>query len=472
MSNTNISETIPFLPEIDDNKDEDGRWWKNVLDLEEAKKQVLFSLPMIVTNVVYYSITLVSVMFAGHLGELQLAGATLASSWATVTGFAFMTGLSGALETLCGQGFGAKIYRILGIYLQSSCIISCSFAILISILWFFTEPILIFLQQDAEISKTAALYIKYLIPGLFAYGLVQNILRFLQSQSILMPLVWFSVLPLALHLGIVYALVNWTDLGFKGAPLAASISLWISLVFLSSYVVLAQRFEETWPGLSSESFRLVFANLKLAIPSAAMVCLEYWAFELLVLLAGLMPNSEVTTSLIAMCVNTESIAYMITYGLSAAASTRVSNELGAENPRKAKTAMAVSLKLSILLALTVVVALAFGHNIWAAFFTNTASIINQFASITPFLLISITIDSFQGILSGVARGSGWQVLAVWANLGTFYLIGMPVAGLLAFKFKLYAKGCNLRLNRRKRKQLGYIEERNKGGPKQNFSKIN
>ncbi|TYG71625.1 hypothetical protein ES288_D05G412100v1 [Gossypium darwinii] len=131
---------------------------------------------------------------------------------------------------------------------------------------------------------------------------------------------------------------------------------------------------------------------------------------------------------------------MITYGLSAAASTRVSNELGAENPRKAKTAMAVSLKLSILLVLTVVVTLAFGHNIWAASFTNTASIINQFASITPFLLISITIDSFQGILSGVARGSGWQVLAVlavWANLGTFYLIGMPVAGILAFKFKLY-----------------------------------
>nr|TYH74556.1 hypothetical protein ES332_D05G407100v1 [Gossypium tomentosum] len=406
MSNTNISETVLLLPEIDDNDNEDGRWWKNVLDLEEAKKQVLFSLPMIVTNVVYFSIPLVSVMFAGHLGELQLAGATLANSWATVTGFAFMH-----WKHFCGQGFGAKIYRRLGIYLQSSCIISCSFAILISILWFFTEPILIFLQQDAEISKTAALYIKYLIPGLFAYGLVQNILRFFQSQSILMPLVWFSVLPLALHLGIVYALVNWTNLGFIGAPLAASISLWISLVLLSSYVVLAQRFEETWPGLSSESFRLVFANLKLAIPSAAMVC-----------------------------VNTESIAYMITYGLSAAASTRVSNELGAENPRKAKTAMAVSLKLSILLALTVVVALAFGHNIWAASFTNTASIINQFASITPFLLISITIDSFQGILSGVARGSGWQVLAVWANLGTFYLIGMPVAGLLAFKFKLYAKG--------------------------------
>ncbi|GMI87181.1 hypothetical protein HRI_002387400 [Hibiscus trionum] len=58
------------------------------------------------------------------------------------------------------QGFGAKTYRILGIYLQSSCIISCSFAIVISVLWFYTEHILILLQQEAEISRTAALYIK------------------------------------------------------------------------------------------------------------------------------------------------------------------------------------------------------------------------------------------------------------------------------------------------------------------------
>ena len=69
-------------------------WWKRVLDVEEAKKQVLFGLPMILTNVFYYSITLVSVMFAGHLGELELAGATLANSWATVTGIAFMVILS------------------------------------------------------------------------------------------------------------------------------------------------------------------------------------------------------------------------------------------------------------------------------------------------------------------------------------------------------------------------------------------
>ncbi|GLU23343.1 hypothetical protein SLE2022_393600 [Rubroshorea leprosula] len=386
-----------------------GSWWGNVLDVGEAKNQVLFSLPMILTNVFYYSIPLVSVMFAGHLGELELAGATLANSWANVTGFAFMVGLSGALETLCGQGFGAKANLIL-------------------------------LKQDAQISETAALYMKFLMPGVFAYGFLENIQRFLQTQSIVMPLVLLSVLPMVIHFGIVYVLVNWTSLGYKGAPLAASISLWISCLVLAIYVMSSKKFKHTWEGFSFESCCFILTDLRLALPSAAMVCLECWAFEILVILAGIMPNSQITTSLTAMCVNTEAIAYMITYGLSAAASTRVSNELGATNPERAKNAMVVTLKLSVLLALAFILTLAFGHNIWASFFSDSTSIITEFASMTPFLAISIALDSIQGVLSGVARGCGWQHLAVFANLGTFFLIGMPIAAVLGFKLKLYVKG--------------------------------
>ncbi|XP_062015521.1 protein DETOXIFICATION 19-like [Rosa rugosa] len=440
--NTASSDTNAAVPLLESGVHgaEGVRWWSKVLDVEEAKDQVLFSLPMILTNVFYYLITLISVMFAGHLGELELAGATLANSWAVVTGFAFMVGLSGALETLCGQGFGAKSYRMLGIYLQASSIISFLFSIIISVIWFYTEPILILLQQDPQISKSAAIYIKYLIPGLFAYGFLNNILRFLQTQSVVMPLVFLSVIPVVLHIGIAYGLVHWTALGFKGAPLAASISLWISVLMLATYVVHAKKFEHTWEGFSLESFHYVLTDLKLALPSAAMVCLEYWAFEILVLLAGLMPNSEQTTSLIAMCVNTETIAYMLTYGLSAAASTRVSNELGAGKPDRAKNAMAVTLKLSVLLGFLVVLVLALGHNIWAGFFSDSTAIIKEFASMTPFLAISIMLDSVQGVLSGVARGCGWQHLAVYVNLGTFYLIGVPIACLLGFKLTLYAKG--------------------------------
>ncbi|XP_040990045.1 protein DETOXIFICATION 18-like [Juglans microcarpa x Juglans regia] len=426
----------------DDHGEEESKavWWKRLLDLEEAKNQLLFSLPMILTNVFYYSITLVSVMIAGHLGELQLAGATLANSWAVVTGLAFMIGLSGALETLCGQGFGAKLYRRLGIYLQTSCIISSVFAVILAVVWFYTEPILILLHQKSSIAKTSALYIKFLIPGLFAYGFLQNMLRFLQTQSVVWPLVLFSGLPLAINAGLAYALVHWTSLGFKGAPLAASISLWISVLMLAIYVNRAKKFEHTRAGFSLESFRYILTNLKLALPSAAMVCLEYWAFEILVLLAGLLKNSETTTSLIAMCVNTEAISFMFAYGLSAAASTRVSNELGAGNPTGAKKAMEVALKLSIVLAITIVLVLALGHNLWAGLFSSSTTIIKEFAAMTPLLAISIFLDAVQGVISGVARGCGWQHLAVYVNLGTFYIIGIPIGCLLGFKTKLRVKG--------------------------------
>ncbi|GFP79668.1 mate efflux family protein alf5 [Phtheirospermum japonicum] len=366
-----------------------GRWWSKVIDVEEAKEQILFAMPMILTNVSYFFIPLVSVMFAGHLGDLELAAANLANSWAAVSGFDLMVGLSGALETLCGQGYGAKLYRMLGIYLQASCIITIFFTIIVSVIWWYSDIILILLRQDPQIAKAAGLYLKYLIPGLLAYGFLHNILRFLQTQSVVMPLVICSMVPMALHVGIAYGLVHWTALAYRGAPLAASISLWVSVLILGLYVLKAERFNQTWTGLSSESFRHVYSNLKLALPSAAMVCLEYWAFETLVLLAGLLPNSEISTSLIGMCVNTESVGYMLAYGLSAAASTRVSNELGAGNPERARRAMAVSLKLTTLLALCVVLALSFGHNLWAGSFSDSPAIINAYASLTPFLVLSL-----------------------------------------------------------------------------------
>lgn len=71
-----------------------NRWWANVIDVKEAKNQLLFSLPMIVVNSCFYFINLVSVMFAGHLGKLELASSNLANSWAMVTGFSFMVCIS------------------------------------------------------------------------------------------------------------------------------------------------------------------------------------------------------------------------------------------------------------------------------------------------------------------------------------------------------------------------------------------
>lgn len=164
------------------------------------------------------------------------------------------------------------MFRMLGIHLQTSSIISFFFSIVVSFIWWYSDRILILLHQEPEIAREAGVFLKFLIPGLFAYAFLQNIVRFLQAQSIIVPLACFSVASLGVHAGIAYVLVHYTNLGFKGAPLAVSISFWIIFVTLSLYVLFSKRFSHIRPeGLSSEPLQHILSNLKLALPSAGMV---------------------------------------------------------------------------------------------------------------------------------------------------------------------------------------------------------
>ncbi|KAK1395598.1 hypothetical protein POM88_005461 [Heracleum sosnowskyi] len=129
--------------------------------------------------------------------------------------------------------------------------------------------------------------------------MLQKLLRFIQAQSIVYPLVIFSLVSLVFHIGVTYLLVHFTALGYKGAALAASITFWLAAASLIVCICYSTKFKDTWNGVSKDAFHYMLHNLRLALASAAMVCLEYWVFEILVFMAGLMKNSEVTTSLVA-----------------------------------------------------------------------------------------------------------------------------------------------------------------------------
>ncbi|XWS52164.1 hypothetical protein CRYUN_Cryun11dG0043500 [Craigia yunnanensis] len=63
---------------------------------------------------------------------------------------------------------------------------------------------------------------------------------------------------------------------------------------------------------------------------------------MMVLLSRLLPNPKLETSVLAISLNTSATIYMIPLELSAAASTRASNELGAGRPRAASLAVCVT----------------------------------------------------------------------------------------------------------------------------------
>ncbi|OMP04681.1 Multi antimicrobial extrusion protein [Corchorus olitorius] len=407
---------------------------------EELKRMSYMAVPMVAVMVSLSLMQVISVMMVGHLGELPLSGISIASSFTNVTGFSLIYGMAGALETLCGQAYGAQQYHKLGSYIYSSIISLIPVCIPISIVWIFMNKLLVFLGQDPEIAEVACRYSIWLIPGLFAYPFLQSFIRFFQCQSLILPMFFGSWAALCLHIPLCWTFVYKTNLGVTGAALSFGLASWFNVILLAVYIRYSSSCEKSRTFVFNDLFLSVKEFFSFGVPTAVMVCLEWWSFELLVLLSGLLPDSMLETSVLSICLTTTSLHFYIPYGISATASTRVSNELGAGNPEAARFAVGVAMVLAAIEALISSITLFSCRYVYGYLFSNEAEVVNYVGEILPLICISVIMDSFQTVMSGVARGTGWQHIGAYVNLGAYYLVGIPVAAVLCFVVNLRGKG--------------------------------
>ncbi|CAI9096096.1 OLC1v1032168C2 [Oldenlandia corymbosa var. corymbosa] len=408
--------------------------------IEEVKRQLGLALPLIAVSFLQYCLQIISIMFVGHLGELPLSSASMATSFASVTGFSVLLGMGSALETLCGQAYGAKQYHMLGIYTQRGMLVLLLLSILLAFVWFYTDKILMAFGQQEDISIEAGKFNRTMIPGLFAYALLQCANRFLQTQNIVYPMMITSGITALFHIFLCWLMVFKVGLGIRGAAIANAASYWINVLLLTVYIKFSPACARTWTGFSRDALHDIISFLKLAIPSAIMICFEYWSFEMVVLLSGLLPNPKLETSVLSISLNTCWMVYMISVGLGAAISTRVSNELGAGNAEGARLALCVVVVIAVAEGAIIGTVTILARNIWGKLYSNEEEVVKYVAKMLPLLALSDFLDGFQCVLSGAARGCGWQNLCASINLGAYYVIAIPSAVLFAFFFRIGGMG--------------------------------
>ncbi|CAA6661254.1 unnamed protein product [Spirodela intermedia] len=378
-------------------------------------------------------------MFVGHLGELSLAGASMATSFAGVTGFSLIRN-----GHVLRAGIRSGQYHMLGIHMQRAMLVLTVVSVPLAFIWAFTGEILLALGQDPDVSREAGSYARWMIPNLFGYALLQCHVRFLQTQSVVTPMMAGSGATALLHVLICWVLVFKSGLGNRGAAVANCISCWINVAILAVYMRVSPTCKKTWTGFSKEAFNDVLCYVKLAVPSAVMVCLEFWSFECLVLLSGLLPNPTLETSVLSISLNTSSMIFMIPLGLGNVISTRVSNELGAGNPQAAQLAIYVVVFLAVMEGLLVALVTVLVRGIWGYMYSSEEEVVQYLAIMLPIVAASNFMDTIQCVLSGTIRGSGRQKIGALINLGAYYIVGIPSAVLLAFaqksKDRVYSKG--------------------------------
>ncbi|OMO51366.1 Multi antimicrobial extrusion protein [Corchorus olitorius] len=305
---------------------------------EEVKRISYVAAPMVFVNLSQYFLQVISLMMVGHLGELALSSTAIAVSFCAVTGFSLLYGMSTAMETLCGQAYGAQQYQKLGILIYTAifCLILACFPL--TLLWLCMPKMFIAIGQDPLISQEAGKFTLWLLPALFAYATLQPLVRFFQVQSLIFPLLVSACATICFHIFICWTLVFKFGLGNFGAALS-------------------------------------------------------------IVLSGLLPNPKLETSVLSVCLSTLSTLYAIPEGLGAAASTRVSNELGARNPNAARIAVWTVMILTAFETAIVSLALLASRNVFGYIFSNEEEVVDYVRIMAPLVCLCLIWNSFEGVLS-------------------------------------------------------------------------
>uniref|UniRef100_A0A665UEI4 Multidrug and toxin extrusion protein n=1 Tax=Echeneis naucrates TaxID=173247 RepID=A0A665UEI4_ECHNA len=371
---------------------------------QEMRELVKLAGPVIISQLMVFMISIISMVFCGHLGKTELAGVSLAAAVVNVSGISIGTGLSSTCDTLISQTYGSGNLKRVGVILQRGILIlllACfpCWAVLIN-----TEPLLLAVRQSPEVARSVSEDFSSICFPSQAVFMYQLQCKYLQNQGIMWPQVITGAAGNVVNVIINYIFLYPLEWGVAGSAAANAISQYLLALFLYVYICWKNLHKATWGGWSLDCLQEWGPFVKLAISSMLMICLSWWIFETGGFLAGVINEVELGAQSIAyqLCI----AAYMFPMGFSVAASVRVGNALGSGNTKQAK----LSCKVPIMCACK-----------------NQCIKSTHVADIYNYLCACVC-----GVAAGVLRGAGKQFFGALCNLVALYFIGFPIGVSLMF----------------------------------------
>ncbi|KAL1208406.1 Protein DETOXIFICATION 21 [Cardamine amara subsp. amara] len=405
----------------------------------ESKKLWVVAAPAIFTRFSTFGVSMISQAFIGHLGPIELAAYSITFTVLLRFSNGILLGMASALETLCGQAYGAKQNHMLGIYLQRSWIVLTVCTICLMPVYIFSGPILLALGQEERIVRVARIIALWVIGINFSFVPSFTCQMFLQAQSKNKIIAYVAAVSLGVHVFLSWLLMVHFDFGITGAMTSTLVAFWLPNIAQLLFVTCGGC-KDTWRGFSMLAFKDLWPVFKLSLSSGGMLCLELWYNSILVLLTGNLKNAEVALDALAICININGLEMMIALGFLAAASVRVSNELGRGDAKAAKFATLTAVFTSLSIGIVLFFVFLFQRGRVSYIFTTSEAVAAEVADLSPLLAISILMNSVQPVLSGVAVGAGWQGYVTYVNLTCYYLVGIPTGVFLGYVVGFQVKG--------------------------------
>jgi MATE family multidrug resistance protein len=391
---------------------------------------------------------IVNMAFAGHYvlsnGEKSavFAGISLATLFGNVSCRSIFIGMTSAVETLASQHNGAGNYKEVGIVLQRSFLVLSFLILPIIFSWFYAERAFKFIGVEPAVCEVIQRYLYIRMFAIPMDAFMYSYEKYLFAIGVFKPTTWSNVLLTLSVLIMDIVFVSGMDLHYDCLSWSWTVSLWISGIL---QVVLSLSYPEVQRTLIKPYFQIHPAAwtewkefILLGLPGTIMLCGEWWAFEVLQIMASFLGTVEVAA--LAMTIQTTAFAYMLALGIGIATTSLIGNALGADRMLLAKRILNLSLKCIVSLELVLGLIIATCGQYFILIFTTDEEVLRVARAAMNSLALLTVIDGIQCIASSAMKGAGKQFIGAIMNLVAFYAIGLPLAWMFCFKMKLGVSG--------------------------------
>ncbi|KAG0679365.1 hypothetical protein C6P40_001601 [Pichia californica] len=405
----------------------------------EIEMMLKSSIPLIVTLLLQYSLTVSAVFFVGNLGSNELAAVSLSNLLANISSFGLIEGIASSLSTLCPQAYGRKEYKMVGLHSLRCFIMLMILFIPIYLFWTVgAYPLLSSVITEVEACKLAAKYLNILIwsvPGFITFEVLK---QYLQAQGIFHASTVVLIICAPFNFILTYLLVwnKYIGIGFIGAPTAVAITNTIMALMLLFYSCFINGYQ-CWCGFSMEIFKNWSRALNLAGPGILMIEAEWLAFEIISFASSRFGTESLAAQSIVstVCVT----IYQIPFAVSIAGSTRIAWFIGSASKNAAIISTKAAIYLSVAFGTVNCIGLTLSASKIAYVFSKDLDVIKLAAKVLIIGAIYQIPDCMACVLGGILRGQGRQYIGGWLNLISYYVLSLPVAYVFGFtlNFKLF-----------------------------------
>ncbi|GBF99158.1 hypothetical protein Rsub_12125 [Raphidocelis subcapitata] len=417
---------------------------------EEAGRLLKLAGPLFIEGITNIGAQLVATTTVSRLGAGPLALSALVLAQTQLNfGYSIVCGIAAAMETCAGQAFGARHYALLGLILQCAMALCLLFAVPTAALWASgaMAPLLVRLGQLPDVAAAAGSLLQLMWPVLPLLVVSETTGQYLLAQGVAAPASVAGLTSLACAVPAYWWLVG--RLGWlRGAPAAQ-----VSLQAIAAVVVVAWRsardarvartepHRATWRGWSFEALRGLPTYARYAVPAAAMLCAEWWIWEAVVFLAGLLPSrAEVQLGALGFVMQVSIATWTLSYSIGTGAATRIANALGAGHASNARRIFVLACCLLAVANSAVAATLwCLRHRLSAAL-TPDPEIGAEVRRILPAAILGVVGDGQVAVLGGLLRAAGRQSTGALIHFCTYWLFGLPAGVLLGFVFEWGALG--------------------------------